>query len=449
MNDPTITEHAVVGAAFIDPRVVDALADIVEPSDFSTPQLAELWDAIVASNDAGRPIDATSLVEAMVVKRCGTTPAGCLDSHGLLEFTLQVAESAFTAVNAEHHAAIVSGASQLRRLSAVAIKVAADATHADPREASAFVDTAIDRITTAFEASAETVDVSGRSALKSLHENVKALTAGLAKPRGASTGIAELDDSIGTMSPRQVWLIGANSGHGKTAFAVHLAQESARQGFRVLYVSLEVSREQIIARVVASESRIPYSLFDRKGLDRRQTEAFIGGEHRIAQWIGRLDIWDPPTATVPQIARRVRAARRQGNPYSVVVMDYGQLLRATGRHGNREQAVAEVADAGLEMARSLDVCAVVPLQLNRENDKRPDKRPRITDLRESSRWEHHAHVGLLLYRPQLHDNAQPANIAEIIVAKNRNGPQGTCKVMYEAPENRWANLTAREDFDGR
>ena len=449
MNDPTIAEHAVVGAAFIDSGVVDLLADFVEPSDFSTPQLAEMWFAIVANNDAGRPIDATSVVETIMTRRNGVTPAGCLESDGLWAFTVETAESALTAVNADHHARIVAGASQLRKLSAVAIKVAADATRADPRESSAFVDTAIDRITSAFEASADTVDVSGKSALRALSEHVKAISAGIAKPAGPSTGLAELDEKIGTMAPRQVWLIGANSGHGKTAFAVHLAWSAARQGFRVLYVSLEISREQIMARVMASEARISYSLFDRKGLDERQTDAFIGGAHRIAPWIDRLDIWDPPTATVPQIARRVRAARRQGNPYSVVVMDYGQLLRATGRHGNREQAVAEVADAGLEMARGLDVCAVVPLQLNRENDKRPDKRPRITDLRESSRWEHHAHVGLLLYRPQLHDDAQPASVAEVIVAKNRNGPPGVCRVMYEAPENRWANLTAREDFDGR
>jgi replicative DNA helicase len=449
MTDPTNAEHAVVGAAFIDPAVVDELADIVEPTDFSTPQLAEMWAAIVANRDAGRPIDATSLVEAMMVRRDGATPAGCLDWQGLLAFTIDVSESAMTAVNAPHHAAIVAGASQLRKLSAVAVKVAADATRADPRESSAFVDAAIDRITTAFESPTEALEVSGKSALKALNEHVKAISAGTAKPSGPETGLADLDEKIGTMSPRQVWLIGANSGHGKTAFAVHLAQSACRQGFRVLYVSLEISREQIMGRMVAAEGRIPYSLFDRRGVDDRQRDAYTGGMLRVREWVDRLDIWAPPTATVPQVARRVRTARRQGNPYAVVVMDYGQLLRATGRHGNREQAVAEVADAGLEMARSLDVCAVVPLQLNRENDKRPDKRPRITDLRESSRWEHHAHVGLLLYRPQLHDDTQPANVAEIIVAKNRNGPPGTCKVMYEAPENRWANLTAREEFDGR
>lgn len=446
MSSAANAEFAVIGAPFIDPAVVDTLAEIVEPSDFECPQRGEVWQAIVELSDGRQGISTVTVAAHIMAKRGGSVRRGLLATDGeVLEFVVNAAESVMTASGSEWHAAIVAGASKLRRLNAEAIRVAADATNADPADAMRFIEACLDRMAAPFEAVRAKEDISGKSVLRDLSERVKATVTGKCAPRGPNTALVDLDNLVGEMAPGKCWILGGNSGHGKTAFTCHLAQSACRQGTRTLVISLaDVDAEQIMSRMVACEARMPYSKIDRGPLTVDDQATFVGGVYRASQWVEKLDIWRASRATVPQIARRLRTARRAGNPYGLVVIDYGQKIKPTKRHPNREQEVAEVADDATEMFIDENVCGVVPLQFNRENTKRPGGRPAISDLRESAQWEHNADVGLLLWRPCKFDPDQPADLAHIIVAKNRGGEPGDVKVMYRAAENRWGSYTSRE-----
>ena len=164
------------------------------------------------------------------------------------------------------------------------------------------------------------------------------------------------------------------------------------------------------------------------------------GVHRMSPWVDNIRIIDVSAVTVPLVARRLRRMTRNGQKVAAVVLDYGQKLRPVRSHKSREQEVAEVAMDVEAMAKDFDVCALVPLQFNRDAKARADKRPQMSDIRESAVWEQNAQVGLLLHRPALFDKNAPPNVAEIIVGKNRNGPLRTVKVFYDETQNRFENL---------
>ena len=444
-HDPSIPELAVLGAAMLDGAVVGELADVLEPHHFADPQRAEAWAAMVRLHDAGRYIDAVNVGAAIAEGRTKADPKKpaprglVMHEAELLAWLVEVSQHAMTSVNADQHAALIVGAARLRQIASLADGIAKDARETAPGDSLGFVEGAIDRLGRPFESAASTGPLRAADVAREMIDEVRAQMGGGYAPGGPSTGLLDLDAMINTLEPRTVILIGARSGHGKTAFAVSVAQAAGRQGARTLYVSLEVSARQIAARMVAAEGRFPYSAIERRPWLNEYTESLSNGVARFRQYSDHIDIWDPPSATVPMIGRRIRRAAREGRPYRVVVLDYGQLLRPVGRHHSREQAVAEVADAVLELVRDSDVCALVPLQLNRENEKRgAESRPRMSDLRESSRWEHHAQVGLLLHRPVLTDDAQPVNLCEVLVAKNRNGALGVVRTHYEPAQNRFA-----------
>lgn len=446
MSSAANAEFAVIGAPFIDPAVVDKLAELVEPQDFECPQRGEVWGAIVELSDGRQGISAVTVAAHIMAKRSGTARRGLLPTEDeVLDFVVAAGESVLTASGCDWHAAIVAGAAKLRRFNVEAIRAAADATNANPASAMPFIEACLDRMAAPFEAVRAKEDISGRAVLRDLTERVKASVSADAKPRGPNASLVDLDDLTGEMSPGKLWILGGNSGHGKTAFTCHLAQAACRQRTRTLVISLaDVDAQQIMSRMVACDARMAYSRIDRGSLTVDEQAAFVGGVYRAHQWVDMLDIWRASRATVPQIARRLRSARRAGNPYGLVVIDYGQKLKPTQRHGNREQEVAEAADAAAEMFIDEHVCGVVPLQFNRENTKRPGGRPAISDLRESAQWELNSDVGLLLWRPCKFDPSQPADLAHIIVAKNRGGETGEVKVMYKAAENRWGSYTSRE-----
>jgi replicative DNA helicase len=444
-HDPSIPELAVLGAAMLDGAVVGELADVLEPHHFADPQRAEAWAAMVRLHDGGRYIDPVNVGAAIAEGRAKADPKRpaprglVMHEAELLAWLVEVSQHAMTSVNADQHAALIVGAARLRQIASLADGIAKDARETAPGDSLSFAEGAIDRLGRPFESAASAGPLAASLVAKGMLDDVRAQMRGEYVPAGPSTGNADLDAMIGTLEPRTLVLIGARSGHGKTAKAVSMAQAAARQGARTLYVSLEVSARQIAARMVAAEGRFPYSCIERRPWLNEHTQALGDGVARFGQYAKNIDIWDPPSATVPMIGRRVRRAAREGQPYRVVVLDYGQLLRPVGRHQSREQAVAEVADAVLELVRDCDLCALVPLQLNRENEKRgAESRPRMSDLRESSRWEHHAQVGLLLHRPALTDDTAPVNLCEVVVAKNRDGALGVVRTYYEPAQNRFA-----------
>lgn len=346
----------------------------------------------------------------------------------------------------EHYARSVRRAAQLRELKALCAHTAAaiDAADRDATPAG-IADTLIEQALTIGESRTATTARHIREGMRAMNEELRRryVERDMA-PRGFQSGLKALDALV-TFEPGHVVLVGASSGHGKTAFLTHLFDASGGQKCSVLGVTCEVPEVDLLMRTMASATGVN---------SRAMSTGHFEGEDvtRIgAAMVQRRDrdayILDAPATTVAAIEREVRrTVRRPGNRDAVAVLfvDYLQLIRPTERHGNREQDVAEVADALLELTKRHNLVTVVAAQLNRAGAARSDKRPVSSDLRESSRMEHNASVVLMLYRPALHGEDRAGEHAcEVIVRKNRKGPLGTANVIFKPETNRWTDVERR------
>jgi replicative DNA helicase len=209
--------------------VVDKLAEIVTPGDFEDPQRAEVWASIVELADGRNGISAVTVASHIMSRRTGALRRGLLETdQDVLEFVLAAGDNVLTAVGSEWHAAMVAGAAKLRRFQTEATKVAAASAGADPAEAMRFIEASLDRMSAPFEATRQQADISGKSVLKALSERVQLVCRGQQGPRGPTTQLADLDNIVAEMQPGKTWILGGNSGHGKTAFTCLGAGRASR-----------------------------------------------------------------------------------------------------------------------------------------------------------------------------------------------------------------------------
>lgn len=346
----------------------------------------------------------------------------------------------------EHYARLVRRAAQLRDLKALCARTSAAIDAAD-RDATAadIADGLIEQALAIGESRTAATARHIREGMKAMNDEFRRRyeTRDMA-PRGFQSGLKAVDALV-TFEPGHLFLVGASSGHGKTAFLTHLFDSAGGQNCSVLGVTCEVPEIDLLMRAMAGATGI-----DSRAMGTGHFEGEDVARIRMAM-LQRRDrdayILDAPATTVSAIEREVRRTiRRPGNRNAVAVLfvDYLQLIRPTERHGNREQDVAEVADALLELTKRHDLVTVVAAQLNRAGAARSDKRPVSSDLRESSRAEHNASAVLMLYRPALHgEDGASETACEVIVRKNRKGPLGTAVVTFKPETNKWADVERR------
>jgi len=449
-TDVERAERAVLGACLLGgTKTVDEVGDVLTAADFASPRHAQAFVAMQRIVDSGQSIDEMTLAQHMVTLQgsggdVADRKPGDVDPLGpILDWVLEMSAGTMAVNGVMHWARGVKGSSKIRRFGAQVQRIAREVQGLDIRiaqKAGDYIDQAIDTLMSFGDERTSVINTTAAEVANDIVKQLKRRSEGDHSPSGPCTGLTELDELIGPLDPQTLMLLGAASGMGKTALAVAMASQPCRDGSDILYCTLEVQAEQVVRRQLACEAHIDSRAISRRtGLTDDETLRFIQGMQRAAGWMKRFHILDAPSATVPMLARRIRRMERAGCKPSVVVIDYGQLLRPTRKHSNREQAVAEVADDVLEMTKEYRICTIVALQLNREYVKRPDKRPRLSDLRESSRFEHHSHVGMLLHRPGVEDPDQPQNMAEVLVPKNRNGAPGLLRLETNMAQNRFAD----------
>lgn len=450
VSDVEMAERAVLGACLLGgTKIVDEVGDVLTAGDFASSRHAQAFVALQRIVDAGQSVDEMTLAQHMITLQgsgaeVAERKAGDVDALGpVLDWVMEMSAGTMAVNGVMHWARGVKGSSKIRRFGAQVQRIAREVQGLDIRiaqKAGDYIDQAIDTLISYGDERNSIIDTTASQVAKSIVEQVRRRSSGDHTPSGPSTGFNELDNLIGPLDPQTLLLLGAASGMGKTALAVAMASNVCREGSVTLYVTLEVQADQVVRRQLACESRIDSRAISRRtGLMDDETIKFIQAVNGSAGWMKRFHILDAPSATVPLVARRVRRLQRMGQSPDLVVIDYGQLLRSTRKHANREQAVAEVADDVLEMTKEYKIATTVALQLNREYVKRPDKRPRMSDMRESSRFEHHSHVGMLLHRPGVEDPEQPKNLAEVLISKNRNGETGMVRLDFNPAQNRFAD----------
>ncbi len=430
-------EESLIGAMLLSTEAVSIAYETVQPEDFYRPLHGQIFGAIMALTHAGEPIDYVT-VQAKLQER------GAVAIELAVLSSLQM--NTPSAANAQHYAEIVRDKAQQRRLIAVGGEIVDD-SYVATDDVVGLIDEAERKINQIGDnRKIDTVSPLQRLLLSEadiLEERGE--TRG--QFNGLETGYKSLDLILQGLQPSSMTIIGARPGTGKTAFAlgilIHVGAVVKRPA---LFFSLEMSRQELAERILASTARIDSSKLRTGDLSdadwNRAHEAF--GFLQSAQ----VFIDDNPSLTVMDVRSRARRIKQQQGDLGVVIVDYLQLMSSRGRAENRQVEVSDMSRSLKILARELQ-CPVIALsQLSRKLEDRADKRPVMSDLRESGSLEQDADVVLFLFRPEQYGEVanDKKSEAEIIVGKNRNGPTRTAHLTWRGEFARFDNVAEARDI---
>lgn len=428
-------ERSVLGSCLLDPKVID---DVVvaglSPDDFFRSTYAEIFRAITAMNGAGDDVDAVTLADHLIRR-------GTFEKLGGDEMLREIVEAVPHAANACYYAGIVRERAAGRRI----IEVCTDLLrrcYSNQFTASDLVCEAQDRVLALAEREA------GDSAISytDLMGEVMARMAVREQDQttGISCGFPDIDAVTCGFRPGELTILAARPGMGKTSMALDLAQNVARGGQQALVFSIEMGREALGDRILTGDALVDSDRFRAAwAMNDAEKRRIYQAANNLSQLPVHVDF--SPARSVPQIAAVARRHQRR-HGLGLVVVDYIQLVKGTRQDGApREQVVAEISGGLKHLARSLSVPVMALAQLNREVEKRSDKTPMLSDLRESGAIEQDADVVFLLYRPEYYDANDRPGTAELIVAKNRNGRTGTVTLAFQAQYTRFDSIARVDD----
>ena len=406
-------EQAVLGSMLIDPDCVKNVMDRLRPGDFYLRQNREIFETIYTMFSYARPID-------------GITVFGEMEKAGLTDgntrsYLAQLMEITPTSANVLEYAAIVRDKALLRQVAQAAGEITA-LVQEGMGEAGEILEASEQKIYAIRRGQSAQEMVPLRQVLPDVLDRLSEMSEHENHLPGLSTGLSAIDQKITGLNKSDLILLAARPGMGKTSLALNVALNVAREGKTVAVFSLEMSREQLATRLLSSEALVENNRL-RTGLLRETDWEKIAGAATV---LNRLDIRidDNPLLSVADMNAKCR--RLEG--LALVVVDYLQLMTSAGggRGGeNRQQVVSDMSRMLKIMAKELNVPVICLSQLSRANEKRDDKRPMLSDLRESGAIEQDADIVLFLYRDDYYnEDSEKHNIAECIVAKNRHGETG-------------------------
>ena len=415
-------EQAVLGSMLIDSRSVAEVIGIVRPDDFFLQQNKEIYETIYSMFNFSETIDPVTVLEKMKVQGLATdkTP----------EYLMQLMEITPTAANVGQYARIVRDRAMLRNLATAAgeIRETVLAGVGTPGE---ILESAEKKIYALRNGNAgETLQHIGVVMVGVFDRLDELSRSGNAFP-GLSTGLHDLDKKINGLNKSDLLLIAARPGMGKTSLALNIALSVAKESAKtVAFFSLEMSREQLAMRLLSNESFVDNQKLLTGQLSEEDWTKIAIASSALSQTDIRVD--DNPSISVAEMNAKCRRLPNLG----LVLIDYLQLMTSAGtgqtsNNANRVQVVSDISRALKIMAKELNVPVICLSQLSRANESRTDKRPMLSDLRESGAIEQDADEVLFIYRDDYyHPDTPEKNVAEVIVAKNRHGETGTVKLQW-------------------
>ena len=429
-------EQSVLGAILLDESALDGAVEILVAENFYRESHREIFRSMIELSERQVPIDAITLSDWLRMH-------GALERIGGPAYIAELASIVPTAANVAHYARIVHDKAMLRALASVATDIASG-SYENPSNAQEFVDEAERRI---FEISEQRIQRSfygmpelTREAVKNLerlYERKEIVT-------GVPTGFTDFDKGTAGLQPADLIVIAARPGMGKTAMALNIAAHAAMRTEPkrvVAFFSLEMSKEQLMHRLICSEARIESARARNGFLGDRDFPKLAMAAASLSD--SQLFIDDASSTTLLQIRAKSRRLAKERKGIGLIVVDYLQLIRSSTRMQNREREIAEHT-AGLKaLAKDLRVPVLVLAQLNRQVESRSDRHPMLADLRESGAIEQDADVVAFIYRDEMYAKDSPnKGMAEIRIEKQRNGPAGLeVKLAFLAPFGRFENFT--------
>ena len=425
-------EQSVIGSMIMDREAIVIASEIVLSEDFYNKQYGVLFDAMVELNDEGKPVDLVTLQDRLKEKDVPPEVSS-------LEFIRDLITAVPTSANVKYYANIVAEKATLRRLIRITEEIAntcyvgKDSLEDILSDTEKKVFDLIQRRNTGEFVPIRQIVMDAMDTIEKASHNKGNVT-------GVATGFLDLDYKTAGMQPSDLILVAARPSMGKTAFVLNIAQYVAfKQGKTVAVFSLEMSKEQLVNRLFSMESRVDSQHLRTGNLSDAEWEKLIESAGVIGK--SNLIIDDTPGISIPELRSKCRKYKLEHN-LEMIIIDYLQLMSGSSRStDSRQQEISDISRSLKALARELRVPVVALSQLSRAVEQRPDHRPMLSDLRESGAIEQDADVVMFIYRDDYYNKDSERNgIAEIIIAKQRNGPIGTVELVWLPDYTKFANL---------
>jgi len=426
-------EKAVLGGILLEPEAATRAIEVVLPEAFYVPAHARIYRAMIALFSRHEPIDVMTLSEEM-------RKSGDLDSAGGMAYLTELVDSVPSAANIEHYAKIILDKYILRQLIGASSDIARECYRAET-DAGSILDEAEQKIFRVSESRVSQGFAHIKDILKERFEEIQRVHETRESVTGLSTGFIDLDKFTAGFHPGDMVIIAGRPSMGKTSFALNIAQHVGLDEKRpVAIFSLEMSKELLVQRLLCSEAQVDAQKVRRGFTSAKDIERLTNAAGLLSE--APIFIDDTPAITTLDIRARARRLKVERN-ISMIVVDYLQLARTSDRVENRQQEISSISRSMKALAKELGVPVVALSQLSRAVEARGgDKRPMLSDLRESGAIEQDADLVLFLYRPEFYDPGDPEKEgkAELIIGKQRNGPTGTVDLMFEKQYTRFRSL---------
>ena len=430
-------EQAVLGAIFLEQDALTSASEMLMPVDFYRTAHQKIFQIMLELSDKGEPIDLVTATSALADQ-------GLLEEIGGVSYLAELAEAVPTAANVEYYARIIAEKSLLRRLIRTATHIVSDGYERED-DVEGLLNEAEKKILEVSQQTNTKAFQNIKDVLVAAYDKIELLHNQKGEVTGIPTGFTELDRMTAGFQRNDLIIVAARPSVGKTAFSLNIAQNVAtKTDENVAIFSLEMGADQLVMRMLCAEGNID--------AQRLRTGSLTSEDWaKLTMAMGSLSnagiyIDDTPGIRVSEIRAKCRRLKQE-HGLGMILIDYLQLIQGSGKSGeNRQQEVSEISRTLKGIARELEVPVIALSQLSRGVESRQDKRPMMSDIRESGSIEQDADIVAFLYRDDYYDReTENKNTIEIIIAKQRNGPVGTVELAFVKEFNKFVNLERRFD----
>ncbi len=431
-------ERSVLGAVLLDNQVLDELSGQLAPEDYYREGHRHVFRAMLELHQRGEPIDVLTLADYLEAE-------DRLEAAGGPSYLTRLSGAVPSAANVNHYAEIVQRKSSLRQFIAAAGDLINEC-YGDVNDFEAFMDGAEQRLFAITQLGQKRDYAVMRDVVKEAFTEIEALYQKDEQITGVPSGFIDLDDMTAGWQPSDLIVVAARPGMGKTSFTLNMAAHAAIQrNIPSAFFSLEMSNVQLAIRMLCSEARINQSNLRKGSMTEQEWARLI----KAAGTLSEAPIYLDDTPGLPIMEFRSKARRLKAeHDIEIIFVDYLQLMTGTQHSrssGSREQEISEISRNLKGVAKELEIPIIALAQLNRGVEQRSDKRPKISDLRESGAIEQDADLISFIYREEMYDeDTEAQGLAEIIIGKHRNGSTGKINLRFFGPYTRFENL-AHED----
>ena len=431
-------ERALLGGLMKNQRELLAVAEVVSAEDFYSQAHGKLFQLFIKMHGEGVDIDQITVPER--VQR-----AGQAQDYGDVAYVLSLPEQAPATSNLLHYAQLIQQKATLRRLISVS-ETLRDEAYLDPEDLSELLDKAEREVF----AVSQRRDVREWAQMSQVIDDeflrIQELSQRTGEVTGLTTGFLDLDQKLAGLQKSDLLILAARPAMGKTALALNIAQNAAMLGGAAVGLfSMEMSRGQLVTRMICCEGLVDAGRVRTGRLEPDDWDRLLESSEALRK--ARVYIDDTPGLSITELKAKARRLASEDKGLGLIVIDYLQLMSGDDKRAPREQQISSISRGLKGLAKDLDIPVIALSQLNRGVEKREDKRPMVSDLRESGAIEQDADIIMFIYRDEYYNEDTPdKGLAEVIIAKQRNGPTGTVKLVFQGQYSRFDNWTSEGDI---